>query len=874
MKNTTTQTRAARAQRRVRMFGSLSLVGLGLAACTGGGGEGGDGDGASSGGAATGGSGPGAAGGAAMTGTGGSSDTSSGGSGGANSAGAGGGAIEGSGGSDVIDGSGGAPPALDCPAPPAVSASYSVDDSGITVHLDQGEVRVEVCQADVIHVQSAPTAAPFAKESLIVNKVWDKPDFCIEESDGEVVLTTSRMKASVKITTGLVSYSDLDDQLVLAEDSKKLTPATVEGDSTSHVETVFASPADEALLGLGQHQDSKVNRKGSNRKLVNDNTEITLPFLASSRGYGLMWDNVSGADFYGGDSGNTKYRYVSETGDLVDYYFFFGPSMDEVIRGYRVATGAAPLFPKWAYGLFQSKDKYSTQAELLAVKDGYRGNKIPLDAIVQDWDYWTPSVWGSHYMAAARYPDPEALIDEMHQDHVHTMISVWPVYATANSEKVAGELDNYKALDAIGGLFASGGTHHFYDVFNPAARTLVYQQIYDRLLGKYGWDAIWADNTEPQAYPDPFNRRTAETKLGKNVHVINAYPLEHSRALYEGWRSVGPDEKRVYLLNRSGYAGQQRYGTTSWSGDINCDFATFAKQLPAGLGFTISGLPYWTTDIGGYWGHDLDWSTAANNELFTRWFQFGAFSPVFRVHGGGSRELYNTQWSATTKANLLLIDELRYRLMPYVYSLAWKVTNEGYTTMRHLMFDYPDDAQVYDIGDQFLFGPAFLVNPVTKAGATDRLAYIPAGKWYDFWTGGNVEGGGAKTLDAPLAKIPLLIKAGSIVPMGPKIQYSSEKNDPIELRVYRGKDGSFTLYEDAGDSYAYEQGEHSTIALSWNDTTQKLTIGARKGTFPGMTAGHTFNVVWVGDAHGAGVEPTTADVVITYDGTEVVVPAP
>ncbi len=790
--------------------------------------------------------------------------------GGSNSGGGGGGGV-------ATGGTGGMEPALDCPDPPDVTTGYTLDDRGLSLQVASKFIRVEVCRSDVIHVELADSEQALEKDSLIVNKEWAVPDFCVEETDTEVVLTTYRMKVRVELSTGLVVYTDLDDQVVLAEDSKQLTPAMVEGDSTNHVETTFASPQDEALLGLGQHQDSRVNRKGSNRNLVNNNTEIALPFLASSRGYGLLWDNVSGADFYGGEEGNTKYKYVSETGDLVDYYFFFGPSMDEVIRGYRIATGAAPLFPKWAYGLFQSKDKYESQAELLAVKDGYRNNNIPVDVIVQDWDYWNPSVWGSHYMSASRYPNPKALVDEMHQDHIHTMISIWPVYATANSEAVAGELDNYKALDAIGALFSSGGNHHFYDVFNPDARTLVYQQIDDRLIGKFGWDAIWADNTEPQAFPDPFNRRAVETKLGKNVHVINAYPLEHSRALYEGWRSVGPTEKRIYILNRSGYAGQQRFGTTSWSGDIDCDFATLKKQLPAGLGFTISGLPYWTTDIGGYWGHPgrKDWTTAESNELFTRWFQYGAFNPIFRVHGGGSRELYNTQWSATTKANLLVIDELRYRLMPYIYSLAWKVTHEGYTTMRHLIFDYPDDAQVYDIGDQFLFGPAILVNPVTEAGATSRSAYLPAGKWYDFWTGKSMDGGNTQTLDAPLDKIPLLIKAGSILPLGPKIQYASESNDPIELRVYGGADGSFTLYEDADDTYSYEQGEYSTIALSWDDAAKKLTIGARRGSFPGMTVAHSFHIVWVGESHGTGVEPTpSADVTVDYDGTEVVVAAP
>jgi alpha-D-xyloside xylohydrolase len=367
--------------------------------------------------------------------------------------------------------------------------------------------------------------------------------------------------------------------------------------------------------------------------------------------------------------------------------------------------------------------------------------------------------------------------------------------------------------------------------------------------------------------------RTVDTALGKGALYINAYPLQHAKALYEGWRSVGPNDKRVYVLTRSAFAGQQRYAATTWSGDIDCDFETYARQIPAGLNYAAAGMPYWTTDIGGYWGHDLDWSTSANNEVFTRWFQYGAFCPIFRIHGGGSRELYGSQWSATTQANLLKIDNLRYRLMPYIYSLAWKVTSQGYTIMRPLVFDYPADSQVFDIKDQFLFGPAFLVNPVTTAGATSRSVYLPAGTWYDFWTGSTTDGGSTATVSAPLSDIPLFVKAGSIVPMGPSIQYATESIDPLEIRIYAGQDGSFTLYEDEGDTYAYETGEYSQIQLTWTDATQQLTIGARTGSYTGMPSTRTFNIVWVGPSHGSGVDASAADTVVSYDGSEVVVSA-
>ena len=763
---------------------------------------------------------------------------------------------------------------MTCATEAPTSGPISADATGVTFTLNAGVLRLDVCREDIIRVQYTSASSIPAKTSLsVVSTACGTPSFCVDVVSETATITTARLKANVNTSSGVVSYSDLDDNVVLSENSKSVAPATVEGASTNTIETVFDSPTDEALFGLGQHQDSVMNRKGTNRHIENHNTEINVPLLVSNRGYGIFWDNYSASDFYGRDSNNTEYRYVSEAGEEVDYYFFYGPGIDHVIALYRTATGAAPMFPKWAYGLFHSKDKYGSQNELLGVMSGYRDNNIPIDCIVQDWDYWTPYSWGSHLMDESRYPDPVGLMNTLHDANIHGMISIWPEYEYVASPRTPEDQDNYNALDAIGALFPSGGTHHFYDTFNADARTLVYQQIYDRLVGQYGWDGIWADNTEPQPYPDSINMRTVDTALGKGALYINAYPLQHAKALYEGWRSVGPNDKRVYVLTRSAFAGQQRYAATTWSGDIDCDFETYARQIPAGLNYAAAGMPYWTTDIGGYWGHDLDWSTSANNEVFTRWFQYGAFCPIFRIHGGGSRELYGSQWSATTQANLLKIDNLRYRLMPYIYSLAWKVTSQGYTIMRPLVFDYPADSQVFDIKDQFLFGPAFLVNPVTTAGATSRSVYLPAGTWYDFWTGSTTDGGSTATVSAPLSDIPLFVKAGSIVPMGPSIQYATESIDPLEIRIYAGQDGSFTLYEDEGDTYAYETGEYSQIQLTWTDATQQLTIGARTGSYTGMPSTRTFNIVWVGPSHGSGVDASAADTVVSYDGSEVVVSA-
>ena len=845
---------------------------------TGGGaaGSGGAAGGAGMGGSATGGGTAGATGGGASGATGGAGTGGRlGGAGGAGTGGGGGQSGSGGQGAGGQTGTGGTPavacgPAPTCAAPPT-STAYTVDTTGVTFNVGSGKMKVQVCQANIIRVQYTSTSTLPKKDSLSVSNTWSTPTtFCVTEATGTVTITTACMKAKVNTSTGLVSYTDASDAALVAESSKATTAATVEGTSTYKIDTAFTSTSDEALFGLGQQQGSTVNRKNSSARLINSNMNIYIPVIVSNKGYGLFWDNSSTGNF---SSTGTTTSYSSECGEGVDYYFFYGPTMDQIVAAYRTTTGPAPLLPKWAYGLFQSKDHYGSQTEVLNVVNGYRNAKIPVDVVVQDWDYWDPYSWGSHIMDPSRYANPSTMLTTMHTANIHGMISIWPEYQYMASPPtgVAGDQDNYKALDAIGALLANNGSaYHFYDTMNADARTLVYQQIYDKLLGKYGWDGIWADNTEPQDYPSGAipNMHAVTTALGKGAFHINAYPLQHAKALYEGWRKVGPNTKRVYVLTRSAWAGSQRYSATEWSGDIQADQATYVKQIPNGLNYALSGMPYWTTDIGGYFGTPTE-------ELFTRWFQFGAFCSQFRIHGQAPKELYGTQWSATGKANMLAVDTLHYRLMPYIYSLAWKVTSEGYTIMRHLIFDYQKDSNVFGITDQFMYGPALLVNPVTTAGATSRSVYLPAGTWYNFWTGATVTGGSKTTVDAPLSQIPIFVKAGSIVPMGPKIQYATESADPLEIRIYKGQNGSFTLYEDEGDTYNYETGKYATIQFAWDDAGKQLTVGARSGSYTGMLASRTFNVVWVDASHGNGLDVTaTADQVVKYDGSAVVVSAP
>jgi alpha-D-xyloside xylohydrolase len=744
-----------------------------------------------------------------------------------------------------------------------LTQSYQTVSDGIEFLVPNGLMKVKVCTDKIVQVSYVNKPLFPVKDTVMVNNQWDViPAFTVTENGDTVTLATASLRIKVSKTSFLVHFYDVTGKLLLAEAAKTMTPATVLTTPTNNCTASFFSPADEALYGLGQHQQKIMNYKGHTTVLDQQNKEIALPFLLSTRGYGLLWDNYSYTHFFGNSASNTQYQFQSESGDRLDYYFLYGPQPDSIIHAYREATGQAPLFPKWAYGLFQSKDKYSSATELLTMVNNYRNAGFPLDCIVQDWDYWTPDVWGSHTVNATRYPDPKALIDSLHALNVHTMISIWPVF-----HKNTG---NYAAYNAINALYPSTGNHHFYDPHNNEAKRLYWNQVNTQLFAKHGWDAWWADNNEPQGYPDGIDRKSYTTAKGPGVTYYNTYPIEHTAGFYAGWRKDHP-EKRIFTLSRSAFPGQQRYATAAWSGDIHSTWADFQNQLSAGLNFTMSGIPYWTTDIGGYFY--VDWSTANNNELMTRWFQYGAFCPIFRIHGQGDKSMVSTNTlTPNTISNMEKTSKLRYRLMPYIYALAGKVTHSHYTLMRHLVMDYPADSNVRSIDTQFLFGPAIMVNPITAAGVNQRSVYLPEGTWFDFWTGDRFEGSQTITTAAPLDRIPLFVKAGSIVPMGPHINYATASTDPIELRVYRGADGSFDLYEDDGRSYAYEQGAYSMITFTYDDQARTLRMGARKGAFDGMLANRTFNVVLVDQYYGTGLEsPVTFDSIVHYNGNEAVV---
>ncbi|HZL11286.1 MAG TPA: TIM-barrel domain-containing protein [Prolixibacteraceae bacterium] len=764
--------------------------------------------------------------------------------------------------------------------------SYKKDNDGITCNLDKGLMKVKVCLDNMIEVKYTTLPVFLDKPSLVIINEWKTtPGFTVTETTSEIVITTAKIKVVVNRQSNSVKYTDLSGNVILREtdsQSKTMTEATIAGLECYNCSSRFNSPADESLYGMGCHPEDSlsINYKGRDQEMAIKYMTGAIPVMLSTKGYGLFWDNYSASNFYGAEAGNTQYKYVSESGNMVDYYFIYGPDFDQIISSFRKASGDAPMFPKWAFGLFQSQDRYKSQTEVLSVKDKYRNGKIPVDCIVQDWFYWEPNVIGSHVMWPERYPDPKAMVDELHAANIHAMISIWPVFSKGTK--------TYDQMAHSGGmtdlLWDNAMTHildGYYDAHSEQARELYWKQAKDSLVGRYGWDAWWVDQCEPDNGNDLDLRRKSHFAIGRGIDYMNTYALMHSTGLYTHWRNDIPN-KRAFFLIRQAFAGQQRNSATLWSSDISCTWNAYKNQVPQGINACASGIPYWTSDIGGYhlnW-QAPDWTKPTNRELFTRWFQFGTFSPIFRIHGKGERALFSDNWDAPMKEILLKYDNLRYRLLPYIYSLSAKVTNEGYTIMRSLAFDFRNDEGIKNIPDQYMFGPAIMVSPVTarmyslpnaKEVKKTRNVYLPkAANWYDFWTGKLITGGQTIEAAAPIETLPLYIKAGSIVPMGPYLQYATEKvADPIELRIYTGANADFVLYEDENDTYNYEQGKYATIAMNWNDAEKTLTIKDRKGEFPGMLKDRTFRVVLVNAKNGTGVEPAKQAVEIKYSGKEV-----
>lgn len=587
------------------------------------------------------------------------------------------------------------------------------------------------------------------------------------------------------------------------------------------------------------------------------------------------------------ESEQQKLSLASEMGNQIDYYFIKGKNADEVIGGMRRLTGKAQVMPKWAMGFWQSFERYKTQDELVNTVAEFRKRHIPLDNIVQDWSYWSVDQWGSHDFDPARFSDPKKMLDDIHAMNAKVMISVWP--------KFYHNTEHYKEFDTKGWMFrravqdsvrdwiGEGYIGSFYDAYAPGARKLFWNQMNDHLFSK-GTDAWWMDASEPDILSNASMQYRKQlmtpTALGPSTKYFNTYALMNAKAIYEGQRSVSPNQ-RVFLLTRSGFAGSQGYAAATWSGDIGTCWEDMKAQISAGINFALSGNPYWTMDIGGFsvqkrferakeGSEDMEeW-----RELNTRWFQFGTFAPLFRVHGQTPRrEMFNmSPESHPAYQSMLYYNKLRYKLMPYIYSLTGKVYFNDYTIMRGLAMDFGNDSKVNNIGDQFMFGPSLLINPVYQYKARERQLYLPAGAgWYDLYSGKYQAGGQSITANAPFERMPMYVKAGSIIPFGPEIEYTAQKPaDVITLYVYAGANGSFDLYEDQGENYDYEKGKYAQIPFIYNDKARTLEIGQQKGQFDGMLKQRTFNIVVISPDKAAGID-TQENIAktITYTGEKI-----
>jgi alpha-D-xyloside xylohydrolase len=752
------------------------------------------------------------------------------------------------------------------PLNPVKSVEPQAD--GAFLGLENGYVRFQVCSDSIVHIiYSLERDVPKRTDFLITKTSWPKTNFSLHSEDPKVIsLTTANLKIEITRADSSIIFYDAGGHKLTQENSRTLTPTEVNGEKTYHAErfeNMWGS--EEAFYGLGQHQAGVFNYRGEAIDISQDNTNISVPLLLSSNGYGIFWNNGSRSRF------NNRFVHAfylsSEVADSVDYYFLYGPDFDKIIAAYRELTGDAPLFGKWAYGYWQCKNRYASQQELESIAAKYRELHIPLDNIVQDWFWW--NIMGEPVFNK-NYPDPKGMVETLHKDHVHLMVSVWPYFRPGSP--VYEDMDKkgfFIARTRVSGFHPAGQA--LYDAFNPEARKY-YWKLMDDALFKIGVDAWWLDTTEPETEGRETNILvTNKVATGNGARYANEFPLLTTTAVHDGQRSAS-DQKRVFILSRSGFAGIQRNGASVWSGDVNPNWETFRRQIPAGLNLSISGIPYWTTDIGGF--VDANPDDPAYRELYVRWFEFGAFCPIFRAHGTRTTN-QNEIWSYGPEAQKILTDydRLRYRLMPYIYSTAWKVTNERSTFMRPLVMDFRTDKRAQNIGDEFMFGPSILVNPVTEPAATSRHLYLPSAQWYDFWTGSLIEGGRSMDAPASLDRIPLYVRAGSILPLGPEIEYATEKNaDPLELRVYRGANGTFALYEDENDNYNYEKGSHSVVPIVWNDASHQLSIGEREGSFPGMLTTRTFKVVFVGENHGVGSELTkNADKTVQYSGAGIMV---
>ena len=739
---------------------------------------------------------------------------------------------------------------------------------GVKVETKAACVELECFSSSIIRVKKYPLGQAPEKQSLSVTMQPKKVKYKIRKANNQIILTTSELNVLLDIVQNQISFVTKDGKELLAEkpSSTGFTSFNDAGNSTYRIRQTFLLDSDEAIYGLGQHQQGKMNQRNQTLFLQQANTEICIPLVHSIKGYALFWDNYSPTTFTDNAQGMT---FDSEVGDLCDYYFVYGGGADKVVAGLRELTGQAPMFPLWTFGFWQSKERYVSQDELVSVVAKYRDLKVPLDGIVQDWRYWGEDHkdWNAVEFRNPKFPDPRKMMNEVHRLNAHAIISVWPSFGPAT-----GIYADLKALNKlmIHETFPQDNGVKVYDAYDPVARD-IYWKYMNKNMFSIGMDGWWLDATESEHSPVEEGDLDFQTYLGSFRKVRNAFPLVSVGGVYEHQRQEASD-KRIFILTRSAFAGQQRYAAQAWSGDVVSDWNVLRNQIPAALNISLTGIPYWNSDIGGFFsGRKFPEGVKdpAFHELYVRWMQFAAFTGMMRSHGTNTpREIFmfgeRGYWAFDAQEKMI---NLRYRLLPYIYSTSWKVTSNGESLMRALFSDFPEDKKVIDIGDEYMFGKSILVAPVTSE-VRRRSLYLPeGGQWVDFWTGEKLEGGQEISREAPIDIIPLYVKAGSIIPVGPSVQFATEKSwDDLQVRIYPGADGEFTLYEDENDNYNYEKGKYTTVRMTWSDKDRKLTIHPRMGSYDGMLQHRNFRVVVVDHLKGLGLDNGSYTVNVEYKG--------
>jgi len=725
---------------------------------------------------------------------------------------------------------------------------------GLQFSAQQMDISIEFYSDNIVRVFKTPAGKPFEKISLSVVSQAKKTKVSFALKDNLQIIKSSKVQVSVDVKTGGIDFLDsAGNSLLLDKDYGTQFTSVADGNSTYYkVKNGFLLEKDEAIYGVGQILDNHFNRRNSTHHMQNENMSTYSPYFMSVKGYGVFWDNYSISEF----TDNAQELSFESLGHCADYYFMYGKNADGVISKLRDLTGKAPMLPLWAYGFFQSKERYHTQQESLDVVKKYRELKVPLDVVIQDWRYWpeynkTDSAWNAQKFDSTRFPNPKKWVEDIHKLNAKLLIVTWPGFGPKTDQRK--EFDRKNMMINFDTWPPNSGARP-YDVFNPEALDIYWRYLNKGIFSHIGNDGWWLDSTEP----DHINKKDTDfnlpTHLGSYKSVKNGFSLMHNKGIATHQRQQNSD-KRGVILTRSGFIGQQRFGSNTWSGDVASTWEMLERQIPAALNYTLMGIPNWNSDIGGFFAGR--WRNGGGNknpefqELYVRWMQFGAFSPMMRSHGTElPREIWNFgergTWCFDAQEKAI---KLRYSLLPYIYSTSWEVSKYDGTFMRPLIMDFAADKKTHNIGNEYLFGRSILVAPVTKYKARTWPVYLPSGSsWYNFLTNEKINGGQLVNTNTPVDEIPMYVKAGSIIPFGPDVQYSTEKKwANLQVKIYPGADAEFSLYEDENDNYNYEKGLYSTLKFKWQEEGRTLIIEDRKGNFPGMIKSRKFNLLLVGE---------------------------